>query len=187
MGNGKWYFPVDTWRNNNVIITSTDTTWQRHFDVLMTLLVLHVSAEFWPFNSRRPGDVWYIFKVKLTFEMLTVRGQQHSFLTHERVFLRKCQSFWDRKCFDLRGTHQLMARKPLPKSLLTNCQLTTGNKLGWYMNPNASIFFQENAFENDICKITAIVLRSHRVDSLSLGKCDNNFKSVLSEHMGQIQ
>ena len=36
--------------------------------------------------------------------MLTVRGQQHSFSTHERVFLRKCQSFWDRKCLDLRGT-----------------------------------------------------------------------------------
>ena len=36
--------------------------------------------------------------------MLTVRGQQHSFSTHERVFLWKCQSFWDRKCLDLRGT-----------------------------------------------------------------------------------
>ena len=44
------------------------------------------------------------FKVKLTFEMLTVRGQQHSFSTHERVFLWKCQSFCDRKCLDLRGT-----------------------------------------------------------------------------------
>ena len=46
---------------------------------------------------------WHFFKVKLTFEMLTVRGQQHSFSTHERVFLWKCQSFWDRKCLDLRG------------------------------------------------------------------------------------
>ena len=45
-----------------------------------------------------------IFEVKLTFEMLTVRGQQHSFLTHKRVFLWKCQYFWDRKCLDLRGT-----------------------------------------------------------------------------------
>ena len=39
-----------------------------------------------------------IFEVKLT-----VRGQQHSFSTHERVFLWKCQSFWDRNCLDLRG------------------------------------------------------------------------------------
>ena len=45
-----------------------------------------------------------IFEVKLTFDMLTVRGQQHSFWTHERVFLWKFQSFWDRKCLDLRGT-----------------------------------------------------------------------------------
>ena len=36
--------------------------------------------------------------------MLTVRGQQHSLSTQERVFLGKCQSFWDRKCLDLRGT-----------------------------------------------------------------------------------
>ena len=45
-----------------------------------------------------------IFEVKLTFEMLTVRGQQHSSSTPERMFLWKCQSFWDRKCLDLRGT-----------------------------------------------------------------------------------
>ena len=46
----------------------------------------------------------YIFEVKLTFEMLTARGQQHSFSTQERVFLWKCQSFWARECLDLRGT-----------------------------------------------------------------------------------
>ena len=34
-----------------------------------------------------------IFEVKVTIEMLTVRGQQHSFSTHERVFLWKYQSF----------------------------------------------------------------------------------------------
>ena len=45
-----------------------------------------------------------IFEVKLTSDMLTVHGQQHSFSTHERMFLWKCQSFWDRKSLDLRGT-----------------------------------------------------------------------------------
>ena len=45
-----------------------------------------------------------IFEVKLTFEMITVRGQQHSFSTHERKFLWKCQSFWDKKCLDLGAT-----------------------------------------------------------------------------------
>ena len=44
------------------------------------------------------------FKVKFTFEMLTLRGQQHSISTHERMFLWKCQSFGDRECLDLRGT-----------------------------------------------------------------------------------
>ena len=47
---------------------------------------------------------WLCFlfsEVKLTFEMLTVRGQHHSFSTHERIFLWKCQSFRDRKCLDL--------------------------------------------------------------------------------------
>ena len=39
----------------------------------------------------------YIFEVKLTFEMLTVREQQHIFSTHERMFIWKCQSFWNRK------------------------------------------------------------------------------------------
>ena len=32
-------------------------------------------------------------QIKFTFESLTVRGQQHSFSTHERMFLWKCQSF----------------------------------------------------------------------------------------------
>ena len=34
---------------------------------------------------------WVIFGVKVTFEMLTVRGQQHSFSTQEWIFLWKCQ------------------------------------------------------------------------------------------------
>ena len=45
-----------------------------------------------------------IFVVKLTFEMLTVRRQQHSFSTYEGMFLWECRSFIDRKCLDLRGT-----------------------------------------------------------------------------------
>ena len=53
--------------------------------------------------NRRCVDDMDGFEVKLTFEMLTVRGQQHSFSTQERVFLWKCQSFWDRKCLNLRG------------------------------------------------------------------------------------
>ena len=55
--------------------------------------------------------IWYhywtpffdLFEVKLAFEMLTVRGRQHSFSTHERMFLWKCRRFRDRKCLDPRG------------------------------------------------------------------------------------
>ena len=39
-------------------------------------------------------SIWYVNCV----------GNSHSYSTHERVFLWKCQSFWDRKCLDLRGT-----------------------------------------------------------------------------------
>ena len=46
------------------------------------------------FNTSEPVETEYnIFEVKLIFEMLTVRGQPHSFSTHERMFLWKCQVF----------------------------------------------------------------------------------------------
>ena len=51
-----------------------------------------------------PSLQWCLFEVKLTFEMLTVRGRQHSFSTHEWMFLWKCQRFWDKKSLDLQGT-----------------------------------------------------------------------------------
>ena len=37
-----------------------------------------------------------------TYEMLIMCGQQHSFLTHKRMFLWKCRRFKDRKCIKLR-------------------------------------------------------------------------------------
>ena len=56
----------------------------------------------------REKRIWYIYMYVYfwkawKFEMLTVRGQQHSFSTHERMFLGQCQSFWDRKCLGLSG------------------------------------------------------------------------------------
>ena len=48
---------------------------------------------------------WYFWsKVNMWNVKLTVRRQQHSFSTYERVFWGKCQIFWGRKCPDLRGT-----------------------------------------------------------------------------------
>ena len=54
--------------------------------------------------------------------MLTVRGQQHSFSTHEWMFLGKCQSFWDRKCLDLRGTRSPNLRTHAESSNLLSYQ-----------------------------------------------------------------
>ena len=59
-----------------------------------------------------------IFEVKLTFEILTVLGQQHSFSTHERIYLWKCQRFWDRKCLDLSGTIQCYGIYKLHNTIL---------------------------------------------------------------------
>ena len=55
-------------------------------------------------NCRSPCCITEDFEVKLTLDMLTVRGQQHSVSTHEWMFLWKCQSFWDRKCLEIWGT-----------------------------------------------------------------------------------
>ena len=63
--------------------------------------ISHYLKQWWLVNWRINASLGLN---ELRFEMLTVRGQQHSFSTHERVFLWKCQRFWDRKCLDLRWT-----------------------------------------------------------------------------------
>ena len=63
-----------------------------------------ISCKYATINCSALNTCKYVFEVKLTFEMLTLRGQQHSFSVHERVFLWKCQNFWDKKSLDLRGT-----------------------------------------------------------------------------------
>ena len=45
------------------------------------------------------GGINILF-VKLTLEISAVLGQQHSFSTHESMFLRKCRCLWERKCLD---------------------------------------------------------------------------------------
>ena len=65
-------------------------------------------------------DIKYIFEVKLTFDMLTVRGQQHSFSTHERIILWKYQSLWDRKIF---GTDGDANPQPLDSCRMLQCRV----------------------------------------------------------------
>ena len=63
-------------------------------------------------------------------------GQQHSFSTHQRIFLWKCRSFWDRKCLNLRGTwtptFRFMPNAPTiwairPRHLLSHDSSNEGN------------------------------------------------------------
>ena len=61
-------------------------------DVIMVVCVWAWSFQHLLININIKGQGY----MKLAFEMLTVRGQQHSFSTHERMFLGKCQSSWDR-------------------------------------------------------------------------------------------
>ena len=59
-------------------------------------LLSHV-FEYWLWWYR------YFYLSRVNNWNVNLRGQQHSFSTHVWVFLWKCQSFWDRKCLDLRG------------------------------------------------------------------------------------
>ena len=63
-------------------------------DLTISEHALWFSSVIIKYNFLTPHIVFGdIFEVKLTFEMFTVRGQQHSFSTHERVLFWKCQSF----------------------------------------------------------------------------------------------
>ena len=52
----------------------------------------------------------YFFEVKLTFEMLTVRGQLYSFSTHEQMFLWKRQRFWAENVSTWGGPSEIYCR-----------------------------------------------------------------------------
>ena len=100
-----------------------------------------------------------IFLVKLTFEILTVRGQQHSFSTHERMFLWKCQSFWDRKCLDLWGTRTPNLRIYAEGSNHLSCQGQTFS---------VPCFFNTGSCSEDIflVKLTFEMLTVRRISTI---------------------
>ena len=62
------------------------------------------------------------FWSKVDISYINCVRQQHSFSTHERVFLWKCQSFWDRKCLELRGTRTPNLRIHAECPNLLSCQ-----------------------------------------------------------------
>ena len=62
----------------------------------------------------------------------------------------------------------------MPSHYLNQCwnivNWTPRNKLQWNINENSNIFIQNNAFENAVCKMTAI---------LSWPQCDNTFMAYV--------
>ena len=81
---------------------------------------------------------------------------------------------------------RLVGAKPLSNQCLNIVNWTHGNKLQRNFNRNSNIFFQENAFENVVWKITAILSRSQCDMSLGEKLCsDHNFpvgaQNILSE------
>ena len=65
---------------------------------LVTLILIVLNLD----HKHLQWSVWYFFYVKLTFEMSTGRG--HTAFIFENTSGCSCESFWDRKCLDLRGT-----------------------------------------------------------------------------------
>ena len=71
------------------------------------------------------------FRFEISNHKPSVDEQQHPFLTYERVFSRKCQRFWDRKCLDLRGTRIANLRIPAEFSSILSYQRQTFEHRLW--------------------------------------------------------
>ena len=65
----------------------------------------------------------------------------------------------------------LLGAKPLIEPMLFFCQLASWEQISEYLNGNSVIFIQENAFQDVVCKLAAILCRGDELnsDKLSLG------------------
>ena len=54
---------------------------------------------------------------------------------------------------------RLTGAKPLSETMMEYCYLTHGKEFQWNLNRNVYIFIQENAFENVVWKMAAILSR----------------------------
>ena len=52
---------------------------------------------------------------------------------------------------------RLFGAKPLSQPMLGYCQLNPQEQLQWNYNQNTEIFIEENAFENIVCEMAAIL------------------------------
>ena len=84
------------------------TTWA----IRASHLLSHV-FEYWLWRYR-------YLKAKLTFEVLTACGQQHSFSTHERMFLWKYRWLRDRKCLKIAEIFFIWKRFSKTEKIMNN-------------------------------------------------------------------
>ena len=67
-----------------------------------------------------------------------------------------------------------------PSHIWTNAGvLSIGNKPQWNINGNSIIFIEENAFENVVCEMAAILSQHQCIKSCAPGRCGSNFKSTV--------
>ena len=60
----------------------------------------------------------------------------------------------------------LFGTKPLSKPMLGYCQLDPMNKLQWKFSKNTQLFIHENAYENIVCEMAAILSQGRWVNTL---------------------
>ena len=80
--------------------------WQLNCSPLCNLAILVLTQEYLGrVKCRSPGHQrpWFwLYKILICLYSVNIWNVSYS--TQEWMFLWKCQSFWDRKCLDLRGT-----------------------------------------------------------------------------------
>ena len=72
-----------------------------------------------------------------------------------------CMRHWIRSGLAQRMACRLFGTKPLSKPLLVYCQLDLRNKLKWtFNNQNTELSILENASENIVCEMAAVLSRA---------------------------
>ena len=66
-------------------------------------------------------------------------------------------------CYDIVDC-RLLGAEPLSEQVLACCQLEPKNNIQWTFNRKSNIFIRENAFQNNVTNLAAILPRPQRVN-----------------------
>ena len=86
---------------------------------------------------------------------------QRALHTNSLNHLPKCHIYASVEWVSIGSGNGLLpiAAQPLSEPILTYCQLDLRNKLLWNSIQNTKLFINENALENGVCEMAAILLR----------------------------